>query len=173
MTLLLPTSIQSLVGQKIIRVAVSHNRERIFFDVAGLRSEGKRARYGYTLEPGQRVVSGTNIVPMLGATLLDVYSPTSEGTATDKIVFTTNPTGSKFEFTIFVVEQGQTLEAVLYLAEDEDFLITEDGDNLQTEDDEVPAPANLSDQVIPKNIFSSKNSESEFFSIHEDDFNYG
>lgn len=172
MSLVLPSSIQQTVGHQLLRVAVSHDASRFLFDIVAARENARRTRYSYRLIDG-RVTGSKNINNLIGYTVDAVYLviPAS-GPA--KIVFETNPNGSKVERSIIYIEAsgGAPGDESSILQEDGFNLLQEDGASLILLEDQSLTidDVELEDFNVGKNLFNPNDSETKFFIVHEDDF---
>jgi hypothetical protein len=134
--LVIPESIQQLVGKQLRRVGTSYSRRRLFFDIPPSQSTDGRSRYGYSTPNSGLVVGSQNLPPLLGATVLAVYGGVPDSpTGPYKLIFETNPTGSKLEYTVFYIEQG------------------------------VGGGTELVDVLLNRNIFRDSKTEDDFFAI--------
>jgi len=166
MAITLPASIQDLVGNRLLRLGTSYNNARFFFDIPASRDTSRRSRYGYELTDG--VVSGTyNLDKLLGAVVLSISLDDSESVA--KLIFTTNPTGSKVENSIIFIRYSSD-ELSYLLTEDEYYILQEDSFKILLEDPGTIEDVILSDESIDSRIFSATESETNFFIIQESDF---
>lgn len=167
MALTIPTSMQRIVGDKFLRLGTSYDRTRFFIDIPKADPFGGRTRYGYQLTDG--IITGSyNLSPLLGATVLSVTA-VDDGATEGKIIFTSNPTGSKLESTILYVGYTSGTASFL-LAEEGDYLIQQSGFRIILDDGGDIGDVGLSDAVLPKNVFQSVDSDTKFFVIQEDDF---
>ena len=169
MSLTLPTSMQQIIGDRFLRLGTSYDRTLFFIDIPKANPFRGRTRYAYRLTDG--TISGSyNLAPLLGATVLSV-SLTDDGILQGKLIFTSNPTGSKVESSILYISPN---EGILT----EGFLLEEDGDFVLQEDDFLIildlagsiTDTSIDDTVLEKNTFQSKDSDTKFFVIQEDDF---
>lgn len=166
MSLTLPASMQQIVGGRFLRLGTSYDRTRFFIDIPKADPYRGRTRYGYRLTSG--VISGSyNLAPLLGSTVLSI-SASNETGPQGKIIFTSNPTGSKVEHSILYVDVVSDLEYLL--EEDGDFLLQENGDRIILEAGDTIEDVVLSDTTLPANTYQSVDSDTKFFVIQEDDF---
>lgn len=169
----IPSSMQTLVGERILRMGTSYNRERFFFDIPAADRNDDRTRYGYYLPEG-RIVRSLGIEHLLGRTVLDIFDGGTEGEDEQKLVFETNPDGTKIEHCIFWLEITEPTQSGFWLLEEdpeEEWELEEtEIDFWELEESGGPAFAVIEDATIPKNIYSSVNSAVNFYVIQEDDF---
>src|SRR5688572_25601781 len=102
----IPESMNDLIGFPVLRMGTSYDRERFFFDIPNARVNNRRTRYGYEL-PGGRIVRSLNLPSLLGKTVLAIYDGGTEGADEQKLVFETNPDGTKVERIVFYLELGE------------------------------------------------------------------
>jgi hypothetical protein len=169
----IPATILTLVGERILRMGTSTDRQRFFFDIPAANRNSDRTRYGYYLPEG-RILRSLGIEHLLGRTVLDVYDGGTEGTDTQKLVFETNPDGTKIENCIFWLQITEPTSAAYWLLEEDPEVEWEleetEIDFWELEESEGPAFASIEDTAIPRNIYSSVDSEERFYIIQEDDF---
>jgi hypothetical protein len=163
----IPASMQTLVGERILRMGTAYNRRRFFFDIPAAQRNNNRTRYGYYLPEG-RIARSRGIEHLLGRTILDIFDGGTEGLDEQKLVFETNPDGTKVEHCIFWLQitsptQEEDPEAEWELEEGA-------GEFWELEESSGPAFASIEDAVIPKNIYKNTNVNEEFYIIQEDDF---
>lgn len=169
----IPASMMTLVGERILKMGTSTNRERFFFDIPAAQINNNRTRYGYYL-PGGRIVRSLGIEHLLGRTVLDIFDGGSENGDEEKLVFETNPDGTKIEHCIFWLELNDPSEEMFWLLEegvDEEYELEEDDTGgWLLEESGGPGGMAIQDTVIPRNIYSSVDSDEKFYIIQEDDF---
>ena len=165
MSLTLPTSMQQIVGDRFLRLGTSYDNTKFFIDIPASRDNSNRSRFTYTITNG--IVSGSyNLNSLLGATVLAIELVVD---SVGKIVFTTNPTGTKIEKSIIYISYTDE-EVWFLLTEDEDFILQENGDRLILEYGLSLDDTTLTDAANVKNIFSATDSDTRFFVIQESDF---
>jgi hypothetical protein len=170
MALTLPASMQEIVGNRFLRLGTSTDNTKFFIDIPRAFVNSRRSRYGYILTDGV-VLGSSNLPPLLGAVVLSVYLVAGSPEYPAKIVFTSNPTGSKLESSIIFVDYQISLADTFYLQTEDGFdLLQENGDSIILDDGSSIADTTLTDSTINKNLYSSTNSETKFFVIQEDDF---
>lgn len=168
----IPASMQTLVGERILKMGTATNRRRFFFDIPAAQRNNNRTRFGYYLPEG-RIIRSLGIEHLLGRTVLDVFDGGSEGTDEQKLVFETNPDGTKIEHCIFWLQITEPTEPAYWLVEedpDAEWELEEDSEFWELEESEGSAFASIEDAVIPKNIYKNTNVDEEFYIIQEDDF---
>ena len=121
MPITLPTSIQGIVGDRVLCLGTSYDRTRFFLDIPRAAANNKRTRFAYNLIGG-KVAGSYNLSSLLGNTVLAVELTYTTDLA--KLIFTTNPTGSKVEKTIIYIVNRETS----YLLQEDDFLILQEDD---------------------------------------------
>jgi hypothetical protein len=159
----IPSSLTSLIGQRILRLATSHNGEIFFLDINKVREFGNRTRFGVICESGE-ILKSENLAPLLGNILLDVFDGGVDSeTGAEKLVFVSNPTSQELEYTIlFFIGGPVTLQT-----EDEEDILTEDEEMLLVSEDTT---VELEDYLIGKLTFGNIDSENKQFIVQEDDF---
>lgn len=169
----IPATMQTLVGERILRFATSHNRERFFFDIPTARRNNNRTRYGYYLPEG-RILRSHNISNLLGKVVLDVYDGGPEGADEQKLVFETNPDGTKIQkIILFLQVTSPTAEAFWLLEEDPEAeweLEESLTDFWELEESQGSEYMEINDTTIPRNIYSNVDSDEKFYTVQEDDF---
>jgi hypothetical protein len=164
---------QTLVGERILRMGTAYNRQRFFFDIPAAERNNDRTRYGYYLPEG-RIVRSKGIEHLLGRTVLRIFDGGSEGIDEQKLVFETNPDGTKLEYCIFWLEITEPTPEMYWLLEEdpaEEWELEESVvDYWELEESGGPAGASIEDTTIPRNIFKNTNVAEEFYIIQEDDF---
>jgi hypothetical protein len=168
----IPASMQTLIGERILRFGTSYNRERFFLDIPAADRNDDRTRFGYYL-PGGRIVRSLGIEHLLGRTVLDIFDGGEEDDY-HKLVFETNPDGTKLEYCIFWLEIIDPTEEAFWLLEegvDEEWELEEDGTGgWLLEESSGASGGFIQDTTIPKNIYSNVDSDEKFYIIQEDDF---
>lgn len=167
----IPASMADMLGFKVLRMGTSHDRERFFFEIPAARVNNRRIRYGYEL-PGGRINRSLNIASLLGHEVLAIYDGGPEGATEQKLVFETNPTETKVERIVFFLEvTSPTEEARWQLEDSTDYELEESiTDFWLLEESGGGEYLEIADEVIPKNIYPSVNSDDNFYTIHMDDF---
>ena len=145
-------------------LGTSYDRTRFFLDIPRAAANNKRTRFAYNLIGG-KVAGSYNLSSLLGNTVLAVELTYTTDLA--KLIFTTNPTGSKVEKTIIYIVNRETS----YLLQEDDFLILQEDDfGILLEDSGDVSLTTIQDIVLPKNTFQSVDSDTNFFIVQEDDF---
>jgi hypothetical protein len=168
----IPATMLTLVGERILRLGTSYNRERFFFDIPPARRNNNRFRYGYYLPEG-RIVRSLNLSNLLGKVVLDVYDGGTEGANEQKLVFETNPDGTKIERIILFLEITEPTDGAYWLLEEDpeaEWELEEDEEFWELEESDGPSFASIEDEAIPRNIYPDVNSYTNFYVIQEDDF---
>lgn len=168
----IPASMLTLVGEQIFRFGTSYDRQRFFLDIPAARRNNNRTRYGYEL-PGGRILRSQNIESLLGKVVLDVYDGGPEGTDEQKLVFETNPDGTKLERCIFFLQITEPTDEAYWLVEEDpeaEWELEEGAEFWELEESQGPEFMSIEDETIPKNIFPNVNSDDNFYIIQEDDF---
>lgn len=169
----IPASMQTLIGDRVLRMGTSTDRRRFFFDITTSNANNDRTRYGYYLPEG-RILRSHGIEHLLGRTVLDVFDGGTEGVDEQKLVFETNPDGTKIEYCIFWLQaEDLTPEAYWLLEENaaEEWELEESiVDYWELEESTGPALMGIEDTTIPKNIYSSVDSAEKFYIVQEDNF---
>lgn len=168
----IPASMTALIGERILRFGTSYNRERFFLDIPAADRNDDRTRYGYYV-PGGRILRSLGIEHLLGRTVLDIFDGGVENVTEHKLVFETNPDGTKIERCIFWLELTDPDLGDFWLLEegtDEMWELEVEGGGWLLEEDTGIPEISIQDTDIPKNIYSSVNSDEDFYIIQEDDF---
>lgn len=167
----LPTSLQGLVGETVLQLAVLHNTTKFFLDIPRTsRQANYKTRFGFSLG-GAKLVRSENIEHLLGRRIVAVYDGGTEQIDYRKIVFETNPTGGQVLRAVLFFELLVLTEDALLLDESGIPLITEDGLEFLTIEDFLTADLiTLEDTTIPKNIRSNEDSETTQYIVQEDNF---
>jgi hypothetical protein len=166
----IPASMQTLVGERILRLGTSTERERFFFDIPAAQRNGNRTRYGYEVVDG-RIVRSLNLENLLGRVVLEIFDGGPEGVDERKLVFRTNPTGEEDLYCILFLEVGAPTEEAAWLLEtDVEYELEEDTEFWLLEESGGSEYLELEDVTIPKNIYPDVNSDDDFYVIQEDDF---
>lgn len=168
----IPASMADMLGFKVLRMGTSYDRERFFFDIPMAHVNGRRTRYGYEL-PGGRIVRSHNIASLLGKEVLAIYDGGPEGSDQQKLVFETNPDGTKIEKIVFFLEITEPAEESYWLLEEDpeaEWELEEDAEFWELEESQGPDFLSIMDEPIPKNVFPDRNSDDNFYVIQEDDF---
>lgn len=169
----IPATMLTLVGERVLRMGTSTDRQRFFFDIPAAQRNNNRVRYGYYLPEG-RILRSKGIEHLLGRTVLDVFDGGTENADEQKLVFETNPDGTKIEHCIFWLQAVDPTTGAYWLLEEdaaEEWELEESiVDYWELEESGGPAYMSIEDTVIPKNIYKNTDTETEFYIIQEDEF---
>lgn len=169
----IPATMQTLVGERVLRMGTSTDRQRFFFDIPAAQHNSNRTRYGYYLPEG-RIARSKGIEHLLGRTVLDVFDGGTEGADEQKLVFETNPDGTKIEHCIFWLHITEPTVSGFWLLEEDpeaEWELEEtEIDFWELEESDGPEFASIEDATIPRNIWKNTNVAEEFYIVQEDDF---
>lgn len=118
MALIIPTSLQELVGRRLTRIFISHDRDTIVFDTFP-SSSNSRTRYAYSI--AGNVDRFLNLSAMVGYTITGIEAAGAEANGQEKLVIYTD--GGEEVGVIFF---SYIIGDIMRITEDGAIRITED-----------------------------------------------
>lgn len=166
----IPSSLTSLIGSCCLQLGTSYDATKFFLDVPGSNSLDFRTRFGYSLS-GARIVRSDFIENLLGRIITNVYDGGTEGNNYRKLVFESNPTGSRLLYCVLYFELIFGVEDGALLCEDGVFLSQESGLGFILLDDFFLADdITFTDTTIPRNTMSNENTDVTMYIVQENNF---